>query len=341
MKEDPRASRPKRPRIRDVAAMAKVSTMTVARVLRAPDRVSPATRRRVEAALRTSGYTPDLVARSLSVRQTGVVAVLVPHLGHSSFTETIQGLSDELSDDGFHILVGVTGFSPEKEEAVVKAFMSRRVDAIFLTGTSHSRNTANMLHASGIPVIEGNNIPKKPLDLVVGFSNANGARLATEHLIARGHTRIAHIGLDERSNDRMRDRHLGYVAALKAANLPVREEWSFSTDLAVAAGAKALRALMSMDPRPSALFCASDVLAIGAVQECNRLGIQVPKDIAIAGFDDLEFSDQLVPALTTIRVPRYEIGRTAGRLLRECLSGRLVAQKVIDLGFELIVREST
>jgi LacI family gluconate utilization system Gnt-I transcriptional repressor len=341
MKKALPAIRPKRPRIRDVAAMAKVSTMTVARVLRTPDLVSSTTRRRVEAALRTSGYTPDLVARSLSVRQTGVVAVLVPHLGHSSFTETIEGLSDELSDDGFHILVGVTGFSPEKEEAVVKAFMSRRVDAIFLTGTSHSGPTATVLRAAGIPVIEGNNIPEHPLDLVVGFSNANGARVATEHLIARGHKRIAHIGLDERRNDRMRDRHLGYVAALRAANLPVRREWSIVTELAVAAGARALRALMSMDPKPTALFCASDVLAIGAVQECHRLGIGVPNNIAIAGFDDLEFSEQLVPALTTIRVPRYEIGRAAGRLLRDCLAGRPIAQKIIDLGFKLIVRDST
>ena len=340
MKRSSNQSPPGRARIRDVAAMAKVSTMTVARVLRDPDRVSAETRRRVEAALKSTGYTPDLVARSLSVRQTGVVAVLVPHLGHSSFTETIQGMSDELSDDGFHILVGVTGFSLEKEEAIVRAFLSRRVDAIFLTGTTHSTSTVHLLSSSGIPVIEGNNIPDSPLDLVVGFSNEAAARAATVYLVSKGHTRIAHIGLDEKNNDRMRDRHLGYVRALKSARIRVRPEWSIATDLAVEAGARALRQLLAMKPTPSALFCASDVLAIGAVQECNRLGIRIPEDISIIGFDDLEFAGELIPALTTIRIPRYEIGRAAGRMLRDCLAGRRLSKRIVDLGFELIVRDS-
>lgn len=340
MKRSSNQSPSGRARIRDVAAMAKVSTMTVARVLRDPDRVSAETRRRVEAALKSTGYTPDLVARSLSVRQTGVVAVLVPHLGHSSFTETIQGMSDELSDDGFHILVGATGFSLEKEEAIVRAFLSRRVDAIFLTGTTHSTSTVRLLSSSGIPVIEGNNIPEVPLDLVVGFSNEAAARAATQHLISKGHTRIAHVGLDERNNDRMRDRHLGFARALKSVKVRVRPEWSITTDLAVEAGARALRRLVAMKPAPSALFCASDVLAIGAVQECNRLGIRIPDDIAIIGFDDLEFAGELIPALTTIRIPRYEIGRAAGKMLRDCIVGRRLAKRIIDLGFELVVRDS-
>jgi len=338
-----RADRPRavRPRIRDVAAMAKVSTMTVARVLRDPARVSTDTKRRVEAALKATNYTPDLVARSLSVRQTGVVAVLVPHLGHSSFTETVRGMSDALADDGFHILVGATGFSPEKEESIARAFLSRRVDAIFLTGTSHSDSTVRLLSSAGIPVVEGNNIPRKPLDLVVGFSNEAAAAAATEHLIAKGHTRIAHIGLEERNNDRMRDRRLGYVRALKAAKLPIRPEWSFGTDLGMEAGARAVRRLLAMDPAPSALFCASDVLAIGAVQECNRLGIRIPQDLAIIGFDDLEFASELIPPLTTIRVPRYEIGRAAGKLVHDCLAGRKIPERIVDLGFELVVRAST
>jgi LacI family gluconate utilization system Gnt-I transcriptional repressor len=340
MKPRSNPTRPGRARIRDVAAMAKVSTMTVARVLRDPERVSAETRKRVEAALKSTGYTPDLVARSLSVRQTGVVAVLVPHLGHSSFTETIQGMSDELSDDGFHILVGATGFSLEKEEAIVRAFLSRRVDAIFLTGTSHSASTVRLLATAGIPVVEGNNIPDTPLDLVVGFSNEVAARAATEHLVSKGHARIAHIGLDERNNDRMRDRHLGYARALRSARIRVRPEWSIVTDLAVEAGARALRQLLSMKPSPTAIFCASDVLAIGAVQECNRLGIRIPREIAIVGFDDLEFAGELIPALTTIRIPRYEIGRAAGRMLRDCLAGRRISKRIVDLGFELVVRDS-
>jgi LacI family gluconate utilization system Gnt-I transcriptional repressor len=321
--------------------MAKVSTMTVARVLRDPERVSPETRKRVESALKSTGYTPDLVARSLSVRQTGIVAVLVPHLGHSSFTETVRGMSDELSDDGFHILVGATGFSLEKEESIVRAFLSRRVDAIFLTGTSHSEATIRLLSASGIPVVEGNNIPKEPLDLVVGFSNEAAARVATKHLIGKGHTRIAHVGLEEKNNDRMRDRHLGYVHALKAARIRVRPEWSIGTDLSMEAGARALRRLLGMDPRPTALFCASDVLALGAVQEANRSGIRIPSEIAIAGVDDLEFAAELIPALTTIRIPRYEIGRTAGRLMRDSLAGRTISRRIVDLGFELVVRDSS
>jgi LacI family transcriptional regulator, gluconate utilization system Gnt-I transcriptional repressor len=329
-----------RPGIRDVAVMAKVSTMTVARVLRDPARVAPATRRRVESALKKTGYTPDLVARALSVRQTGVVAVLIPHLGHSSFTETIQGMSDELSSDGFHILVGATGFSLEREEAIVRAFLSRRIDAVFLTGTTHSASTRRLLAASKIPVVEGINLPRKPLHLAVGCSNEAAAYAATQHLVAKGHRRIAHVGLNEPNNDRMRDRHLGYVRALKTANVRIRSEWSIATELSVAAGARALRALVALKPAPSALFCASDVFAIGAVQECNRLGLRMPGDMAIVGFDDLEFAGALIPALTTIRIPRYQIGRTAGRMLRDCLAGRPIANPIADLGFELVVRDT-
>ncbi len=335
------SGRPRRARIRDVAAMAKVSTMTVARVLREPGKVADETRSRVEAVLRRTGYTPDLVARSLAISRTGVVAVLVPHLGHSSFTDTIQGMSDVLAEDGNHILVGATGFSLEKEEALVRAFLSRRVDAMFLTGTTHAPGTVAALAGAGIPVVEGNNLPDRPIGLVVGFSNEAAACAATEHLIARGYRAIAHVGLHERNNDRMRDRHRGYAAALRAARLRIRPEWSIATDLTIDAGAAAMARLLAGDPRPRAVFCASDVLAMGALQECNRRGVRVPDDVAIAGFDDLEFASQLLPALTTIRVPRYQIGRDAGLLIRDALAGRKIARRVLDLGFELVVRGST
>jgi LacI family gluconate utilization system Gnt-I transcriptional repressor len=139
----------------------------------------------------------------------------------------------------------------------------------------------------------------------------------------------------------MRDRHRGYVAALRAARLPVRAAWSIATDLTIEAGAAAMAWLLAGTPRPTAVFCASDVLAMGALQECRRRGVAVPGEMAIAGFDDLEFAAQLLPALTTIRVPRYQIGWTAASLIRERLAGGRVERPVVDLGFALVVRART
>jgi LacI family gluconate utilization system Gnt-I transcriptional repressor len=314
--------------------------MTVVRVLREAHKVAPATQARVAAALDATKYTPDLVARALVSRRSDVVGAIVPTLSNSLIADVVQGMSEELERDGRQLMVGASGFSAAAEESLVRSFLSRRVDALYLTGTSHTSATTRLLAASGVPVVEGGNIPSYPIDLVVGVSNIDAAAAVVAHLVGRYGRSIAFAGGSHRDNDRMRDRRAGYEFALRRAGLRVPPAFKLEVPISMEGGRRALGSLLALPSRPRALFCATDVIAAGAIQECLRRGLRPPDDIAIAGYDDLDIARELVPSLTTVRVPRYEIGRQAARLIHLSLSGRRPRQPVLDIGYELVVRES-
>lgn len=330
----------RRARLADVAEAAGVSTMTVVRVMRDPARVAARTRERVERVLIETGYTPDLTASALASQRTRLVAAIVPVLTNSLIAEIIQGLTDALAENGLQMLLGVSGFSAASEEAIVRAFLSRRVDAMYLTGVIHTPATVQMLARAGIPVVEGGNLTPDPIDIVVGYSNVQAAREITRYLLRRGYGAVAYIGATPEDNDRARDRRVGYEAALKAARRKVDPRLCIETTLDIDAGAKAMATLLERRPEVRAVFCSADALAVGALCECQRRGMRVPDDIAIAGFDDIVLAAQMVPSLTTIRVPRYEIGRQAGKLLSDRLAGRAVRRRIVDAGYELVTRAS-
>ena len=314
--------------------------MTVTRTLRQPDKVSKATRARVEAAVRALGYTPDLNARGLASRRSGLVAAIVPLLTNSLIAEIVQGLSDALAEHDYQLLIGASGFDAKAEEALVREFLSRRVDALYLTGTQRTPVAIRMLRAAGLPVVEGGNLHRRPLDMEVGYSNVNAAMEITRHVLSRYEGPIGYIGAFPRDNDRASDRRKGFEAACKAAKRRVDPRHCIETKLDLVAGAEAMARLAQMRPRPRAVFCSADALAAGALFECQRRGIAVPRTMAIAGFDDLDIASQTLPALTTVRVPRYEMGQRAGRLLCDRMAGRRVAARVLDVGYRLIMRDS-
>jgi len=330
----------RRPRLKEVATLAGVSTMTVTRALNAPHKVAKATRVRVEAIARDLGYTPDLIARGLTLQRTGLVGAVVPLLTNSLIAEIVQGLSDTVAHNGFQLLVGATGFSASGEEAMVRAFLSRRVDAIYLTGISHTSATIAMLRQSRIPCVEGGNLARHPIDMAVGYSSKDAAATVTRYLIERRYCPLGYIGAWPKDNDRARDRRRGFEAACKSAGVPVDDSMCIETDLDLKAGARSMGALLDRHPQVRAVFCSADTLAIGAMFEAQRRRIAIPGRIAIAGFDDLDIASEVVPALTTLRVPRYEIGRQAGEMICNRLAGRAVAAPVLDIGYEF-VRRST
>lgn len=332
---------PSRPRLTDVARAAGVSTMTVTRALREPDRVAKGTLLRVQRVLRETGYLPDLMARGLASKRSGLVAVIVPVITNSLIAEIVQGLTHALARDDLHVVLGVSNFDTAEEEALVRAFLSRRVDAMYVSGTVHSNESRRILAAAGIPVVEGGSLGDHPIDMAVGHSNLAAAYETTRHLLERGYDPVGYLGVPVRDNDRARDRLRGYEEALRGAGRTPDARLRIETSLDLDGGAQAMAQLLDRSPRVRAVFCYSDVLAVGAHFECQRRGFAIPRDIAIAGYDDLAIARQIVPALTSLRVPCYEIGARAGELLRERLSGRPVAAKVINTGFELIVREST
>jgi LacI family gluconate utilization system Gnt-I transcriptional repressor len=326
--------------LRDVARRAGVSAMTVTRSLRQPDKVSDATRARVLTAVRDLGYTPDLNARGLASRKSGLVAAIVPLLTNSLIAEIVQGLGDTLRAEGYQLLIGASGFDARAEEALVREFLSRRVDAIYLTGTRRTPAAVRMLRGARLPIVEGGNLHPRRLDMEVGYSNVDAAAEITRLLLTRYAGSIGYIGALPRDNDRARDRRRGFEAACVRARRNVDPRHCVETKLDLVAGAQAMAKLLDAKPRPRAVFCSADALAVGALFECQRRGIAVPRALAIAGFDDLDIAGQTLPALTTVRVPRYELGRHAGRLLCDRLAGRRMATRVIDVGYRLVERGS-
>jgi LacI family gluconate utilization system Gnt-I transcriptional repressor len=334
-----RAAQP-RPRLQDGAAAAGVSAMTVVRVLREPHKVAAATRARVEAVLADTGYTPDLVARGLAVRRSDLIGAIVPVLTNSLIAEIMQGLSEAVLPAGYHLLLGASGFSAGEEEALVRAFLSRRVDALYLQGVTHSEATLRMLARAGIPVVEGGNLTDAPIDMVVGFHNVDAARAVTRYLLGKGYAPIGYIGAFPVDNDRARDRRRGYELALRAARRRIDPSLVVETSLDIDAGARAMAELLARRPEVRAVFCSADALAVGALYECQRRGVRVPQQVAIAGFDDMPIAGQVVPALTTLRVPRHAIGQRAGEMILARLDGRGVRRRIVDEGFELVRRAS-
>lgn len=332
---------PTRPRLSDVARAAGVSTMTVARALRDPSKVAAGTLGRVQRVLDETGYTPDLMARGLASKRSGLVAVIVPVLTNSLIAEIVQGLTNALANGGLHVVLGVSDFRLDEEETMIRAFLSRRVDAIYLSGAVRSPESRRMLQASGIPVVEGANLGERPIDMAVGHSNLAAAYETTRHLLERGYDPIGYIGAPLRDNDRARDRRRGYETALLGAGRTPHPDLYVEATLDLTAGAGALGTLLDRTPHLRAVFCYTDVLAVGVHLECQRRRIAIPEQLAIAGYDDLEIAGQMVPPLTSLRVPRYEIGRRAGEMICRRLAGEPLDEMIVNTGFELMVRASS
>lgn len=329
-----------RPRLLDVANAAGVSTMTVVRVLREPQKVALVTRTRVQQVLNETGYTPDLIARGLASSRSGLIGAVIPLLTNSLIAEIMQGLTEALAPEGLHLLLGASGFSAIEEEVLVRAFLSRRVDGMYLTGMIHTAETVRMLKRAAIPVVEGGNLDGAGIDMVVGYSNVKAARAVMRYLVKRGYAPIAYIGAHPVDNDRARDRRRGYDLGLAAARRKADPELCVETTLDIDAGAAAMATLLRRRPDVRAVFCSADALAVGAMFECQRRGVAIPRQIAIAGFDDIPIASQVVPSLSTLRVPRYEIGRRAGAMICDRLAGRPVETPVANAGYRLVPRDS-
>lgn len=321
----------------DVARLAKVSLITVSRAINQPEKVSPATLGAVRKAIAACGYVPNLVAGSLASNRSRIVAAIVPTIDRSVFSGTIRGLSERLARDGYQLLLGSTGYSFEEEERLVRAFLGRRVDAIVLTGTVHSPQTRCLLQNAAIPVVETWELSKAGIDMVVGFSNRNAGAAMGKYLIQRGHRALAFVGGSEaRSEARFR----GFQSAVKSQAHCRLIRFQLPPSAAYVEGRKALGALLEQDPGLDAIFFSNDALAVGAIMECQRRGIRIPQDLALAGFADLDIAAEVVPSLTSVQVRSASIGEEAGQRILARLAGESEPQTVTDLGFSIVARES-
>jgi LacI family transcriptional regulator, gluconate utilization system Gnt-I transcriptional repressor len=331
-----------RARMDDVAALAGVTKMTVSRYLREPARVAPATRERIEAAVRALGYLPNYVAGSLKSQRTRVIAVLVPTIQHSVFADTIQGLADVCRPHGYHLMLADTDYSAANEDALIDAFLGRRPDAMVLTGITRSPGARARLGAAGIPIVETWELSDTPIDTVVGYSNEAAAHAMTTTLAQRGYRRIAFVSRPTAGNERTERREQGYRRAVAELGLP---ELQISTigatrQIVPEDGGHALLDLLSREPGVDAVFFTNDVYAVGALAECRRRGIAVPR-LGIAGFHDLDIARMVSPTLTSVHVPAYAIGQRTGELLMRRLSGATDGPRRFELPVSVVEREST
>ncbi|HEY4249873.1 MAG TPA: LacI family DNA-binding transcriptional regulator [Roseomonas sp.] len=328
-------------RMRDVARAAQVSTMTVSRALKDPAKVSPEVLQRVSAAVQAIGYVPNKLAGSLSSSRSNVIGLIVPTIENSLFASTIQGIADVLRRHDHQLMITDCGYSAEAEEVAIRAFLAQRVAGLILHDTTHTPAAVAMIRRSGVPVVENGTLTPRPLDMVVSYSNHDAARAMTAHLLRLGYRRIGFVSLPLAANERSRDRRRGYLAAIEEAGLPADPRLVLEMPPGLASGAEALLRLVEGGGDPDAIFFAGDVLAIGAVLECARRGWPVPGKVAIAAFDNFDLLGHLVPPVTTLKLPRLEIGRRSAEMLLDRIAGRSGTAVAIDLRFEIIHREST
>ncbi|KAA5605110.1 LacI family DNA-binding transcriptional regulator [Roseospira marina] len=330
----------------DVARRAGVSAMTVSRALKGTGTVTPETQARILQAVAELGYVLDKSAGALSSKKTGFVSVLIPSLNNSTFSDTVHGLIDVLDTQAMQVLIGTTGYSRAREEAVIETMLQRRPEGIVVTGGRHTPRARAMLTAAGVPVIETWEQPAAPIDHVVGFSNAATVEDLMARLVDRGYRRIAFIEGGEGDDPRGEDRRAGYERAVARHRLERTCVIAVGrVPISMEDGARAVVQLVETWPEVEAVICVSDGPAFGAIMECHRRGWAVPGRLAIAGFGDFELARQCWPSITTVSVGSRDLGRQAGSLMLEAIAARYagapLSPRRVTVAHTLVERDST
>jgi LacI family transcriptional regulator len=328
------------PKLSDVARMAGVSPATASRALSSPKQVRPETRARVEHAARMLGYVPHGAARALASRRSRTLGAVIPTLDNAIFANSVNALQRSLAESRYTLLLASHDYDPAVELEVTSALIERGVDGIVFVGTDHDPELYRLLAAFRIPYVLTWSLDPSRRHPCVGFNNREAAIRVTRYLLDLGHREFAVISGLTAHNDRARDRVAGVRDALRARGLDLAPQAVIEKPYAFSSGQEAMEALMARSPRPSAVVCINDVLAVGAIIACQVRGIGVPREVSITGFDDMPIAAQLPPGLTTMRMPTIELGRSAAAYLLDRLAGRSVAPST-ELPVELVVRGST
>lgn len=342
MTDSPRRARRSSGRITlaDVAQAAGVSPITVSRALREERSVDPVLVQRVREAADALGYVPDPAARALASQRSTQVLVLVPMLSNTLFVDLLESVHRVLFPAGFQPLIGVTHYDSAEEELLLRTYLPHRPAGLLVTGFDRSETARQLIARSGVPCVHLMETSEAPGVHCVGFSQVDAGAAITGHLLARGRRRIAFCAaqLDPRTLQRAE----GYRRALREAGLydPQLELLSPESS-SISLGARLFEEMLQRMPGIDAIFFCNDDIAQGGLLAANRLQVPVPQRIAVAGFNDLAGSDQMVPPLTTVRTPRGEVGQAGASMLLGLMRGTPAPASCIQLGYELVVRGST
>lgn len=328
--------------IKDVASRSGVSSATVSRTLRNPELVSTDTRKRVLKAVQETGYKPNRFGASLRTQKSGNVVVVMPDITNPVNSGIIRAIESEALKAGYSVLLGDTQNSEEREDYYAGMVTSGQADGIllFTPRLPFAINKEQTLSEQLPPLVNSCESIDNDEIYKVLIDNQAGAKAAVQHLLDLGHTCIAAV-MGPKDTPSSLDRLAGYKQALKSANIEINKNLIIRGDYRTGSGIQAMEKLLRLRQRPTGVFCFSDDMAIGAINALREYDFRVPEDISVIGFDDITYAALMYPKLTTIRQPLEDIGRNCMQLLLEQLKGNKPAQRVIELPFELVVRQST
>ncbi|BEU95282.1 LacI family DNA-binding transcriptional regulator [Acidovorax sp. DW039] len=324
--------------LRDVAKLAGVAPITASRVMNTPDQVSPEVRQRVLDAVQRTGYVPNRMAGGLASARSRLIAAVVPSTVMSVFMETIESLNSTLFDAGYQLMLGQSGYSAAREELLLEAIIGRRPDGIFLTGIMGAGKGRTRLLASGIPVVETWDLTPTPIDMLVGFSHLDIGRAVAQFFMGKGRKRLALITAED---ERAGRRAAAFAEAALQAGLPPVHVVNVGAQRSLRSGREALGRLLHECPGADAVFCSSDLLAVGVATEARSRQIPVPDRLAIMGFGDVPFVADMLPALSTVHINGAHIGQLAARYLMDRAEGREVDPPVVQVDFSIVERDTT
>ncbi|MBX3569776.1 MAG: LacI family DNA-binding transcriptional regulator, partial [Rhizobiaceae bacterium] len=326
---------PSKVTLADVARAAEVSEITVSRVLRAKGPISETTRLKVEQAVHAVGYVPNRIAGALASAATDLIGVVVPSLDNIVFPDVLRGIDTAVSSSGLRVVMGVSGYDPEAEQALIRSLLSWRPAALIVTGLEHTAESRAMLAGSGTIVVEIMDIDGPALDIAIGISHRRAGEAMARHLTGRGYRRIGYVGHDLRRDRRAAHRREGFSAGLRDTGLTLTGEIVVEAPSSTMRGRQALARLIGQWPAVEAVYFSNDDMAVGGYFHCLDAGLSVPDQMALAGFNGLELGQTLPKPLTTTLTRRFDIGRLAGEAVLSRMRGRPV-DTLVDVGFDLI-----
>lgn len=326
--------------IKDVAQRARVSTTTVSHVVNRTRFVSDPVRHEVEAAIRELNYVPSAVARSLKSNSTKTIGMLIPNCSNPYFAEIVRSVEDHCFGAGYTLILCNTDDEPHRQSAYLQALTEKRIDGMIIISTGEGKDFQRMLHGLPIPmVLLDREIDEVNCDLVE-TAHLQGGLMATEHLIGLGHRRIACLSGPANLNSSAQ-RIEGWRSALAKAGLAASPELLWHSDFTSQGGFNTMQAILASPLAPTAVFVCNDLMSIGALSAAHQAGIQIPQQMSLIGFDDIELAQFASPALTTIAQPKQRIGIAAVDMLLERIQGGRIQARQLILLPELIVRNST
>lgn len=329
-----------RPTLTEVARLSGVSPITASRALRGVSTVAPALVEKVVTAAASLGYVANPAARALASARSHSVVVLIPSLSNQLFIDTLEAIHEVLRPRGMEVLIGNYHYDVAEEENLIRNYMAYQPCGMLLTGFDRSDAARHMLQASGVPCVHMMELGDTADAISVGFSQIEAGRAAARHLLDRGRKRLAFVAAQ--LDPRVMQRAEGFRQVLAEAGLSAPELEMLAPQLSsIGLGGKLFSDLLEKAPEVDGIFFCNDDLAHGAILQALRQGIDVPDRVAMVGFNDLPASAHMVPPLTSIRTPRAAVGRSAAQALLALLDGKQVAVPRQDLGFELVVRESS